>query len=100
MANRVKTFLGLVDERDAKIEEHCKEESWAELCNYPEEREWYTKNIYPLDEKIVIVANSIIAKFSMPCKQVKTVADVYSNKWLKKLVQPDDKTNNRDDLSK
>ncbi|MBE7074760.1 MAG: hypothetical protein E7376_02130 [Clostridiales bacterium] len=87
MANRVNDFLNLINERDTKIQEHCKKESWAELSNYPEERDWYTKNISPLDEKIVLLANSIIAKFSIPCKQAKTISDVYSNSWIMRLKQ-------------
>ena len=96
MANRVKKFLELVNERDSKLEEHCKGESWAELCNYPEEREWYAQTISPIDEKIVQIANGIIAKFSIPCKQAKTVADVYANQWLLKLVKPNNKQSTSD----
>lgn len=96
MANRVRKFLELVNERDAKMEEHCKGVSWAELCNYPDEREWYTNNIFPLDTKIVDAANGIIAKFSIPCKQAKTVAEVYSNQWLLKLVKPNNKQSTSD----
>ena len=100
MANRVKKFLELINERDEKIEKHCNGESWAELCNYPEERDWYTKNIYPLDENIVKAANGIIAKFSIPCKEVKTVKDVYSNYWLLKFIEKNKTVQNEDTLTK
>ena len=86
-ANRVDKFIELVDERDTKMAEHCKNQSWAELCNYPEERDWYTKNIYPIDEQIVEVANAIIVKFSIPCRKAKTIAEVYSNQWIMRLVE-------------
>ena len=100
MANRVNKFLELINQRDEKMEEHCKDISWAELCNYPEERDWYTKNIFPLDQQIVSVANGIIAKFSIPCKEVKTVRDVYSNYWLLKFVEKNNNAKNEDSLSK
>ena len=86
MSNLVKKFLKLVNERDSKVEVHCGDESLAELLNYPEEREWYGKNIMPLDRKIVAFANAIIADNNFPCKTAETVADVYSNEWLIQLV--------------
>ena len=98
-ANRVKKFLELINERDKKIAEHCNNESWAELCKYPDERDWYIKNIFSMDEEIIQVANSIIAKFSIPCKNTKTLADVFSNKWLMKLIEKDT-TKEEDCLSK
>ena len=98
--NRVEKFITLINERDTKIAEHCKDFSWTELCNYPEERDWYTKNIHPIDEKIVDVANSIIAKFSIPCRTAKTIADVYSNQWLTRFIKPKQETQKEDVLGK
>ncbi|MBQ8908940.1 MAG: hypothetical protein IJY90_01420 [Clostridia bacterium] len=85
-ANRVKKFVTLINERDKKLELHCKGESWETLCQHPQERVWYAENIKPLDEDIVAVANAIIAKFSIPCRTAKTIQDVYKNQWLTRLI--------------
>ena len=98
MINSVKKLKQVIDKRDSIMTEHCKGESWAELCNYPEERFWYTKNVSPLDEKIVDIANAVIVKFSIPCKNVKTVAEVYSNEWIYKLIF-EDKEKQEEELS-
>ena len=86
MNNSVRELKQLIDERDEMMIDHCKDVSWAELCNCREERDWYTNNIFPLDNRIVTVANEVIVEFSIPCKKVKTVAEVYSNKGIEKLV--------------
>lgn len=88
----VNNFLLLINERDKKMAEHCKDESWIELFNYPEERFWYAKNISPLDEKIIVIANSIIAKFNIPCAEAKTIGDVYSNQQLIMFVNQNNQT--------
>lgn len=85
--NRVKKFVNLINKRDNLIEKHCNGECWAELCNYPEERDWYCKNILPIDDEIVKVANGIIAKFSIPCPQQKNIREVYANNWLNRLFE-------------
>lgn len=85
-ANSTEKLSKLISKRDEIMEEHCQEYSWAELCNYPDEREWYTKNVYPLDEQIIRLANLLIAKFSIPCKTVKHISEVYSNEWLMKII--------------
>lgn len=99
-ANRVNKFLLLINERDKLMAEHCKNTDWTELCNYPDERDWYAINISPIDEKIVNVANSIIAKFSIPCRTAKTIEDVYLNHWLTRLIKPKDEIQEEDILSK
>lgn len=83
-------FEKLINERDAKMSAHCQEYSWATLCNYPDEREWYTKNIWPIDQEIIRLANILIVKFSIPCRAVKQISDVYSNQWLMKFIEKKD----------
>lgn len=94
----VNKFLLLINERDSKLEEHkrSKGESWSELFNYPEERFWYAKNISPLDQKIVMAANSIISKFNIPCAEAKTISDVYSNQQLIMFINSKDQ--NKEDI--
>lgn len=82
--NSINKFLELINKRDNLIGEHCKKQGqcWAELCNYPEERDWYCKNIVSIDYKIVKLANQIISKNKLPCDLAKTVRDVYNNHTL------------------
>lgn len=89
-ANRVQKLLELVKEREVKIIKHCNGELWVDICDYPEEIDWYKINISPIDEQIVQVSNSIIAKFSIPCRNVKTIDDVYSNQWIMKFIKNDE----------
>ena len=90
----IKKFLKLVNKRDALMEKHCKNQSWAELSNYPEERAWYTETISPLDKQIINIANLIVAKFNLPCKKIKTIAEAYANQSLYELVKGKIKPNN------
>lgn len=99
-ANRVKKLNELVNERDFKIKKHCNGESWLNFCNDYEEIDWYTKNILPIDEQIVYVSNCIIAKFSIPCRNVKTIDDVYKNQWIMKLIENDETKKEEESLIK
>ena len=88
-------FVKLINKRDKLMEEHCNGESFAELCNYPEERDWYCKNIAPIDQQIISLANQIIEKMNLPCPKQKSLREVYSNTHLdeiyKKYSKPQEK---------
>ena len=73
-------FLSLTEKRDAKISKHFGN-NMLEMLNYPEERYWYSEHIYPLDDKIIKLANIISDKF-LPTKKF------YNN--LMKVCQDDD----------
>ena len=62
MTDNVEKFNELIRRRELTIESHCKsmDSSWAELCNYPEERDWYVREINPIDQEIIAITNSII----------------------------------------
>ena len=61
----IEIFVDLINKRDGLIEKHCNGETWAELCNYPEHRDWYIKNIAFLDFQIINVANAIIERYGI-----------------------------------
>ena len=92
MPNISQKLEELIKKREQLLQEHCKDSSWAELCNYPQERYWYSNNIWPIDNQIIIKANALIAKFSIPCKPAKSIHDVYSNKWLDPYTKQDKKS--------
>ena len=83
----IEVFVNTIDVRDNKMEKHCDGESWAELANYPEERDWYSKNIGTLDDMIVKLANLLIKEKGIPCEEQKDIHDVYENEYLKKLYR-------------
>lgn len=91
MPNFGKKLEELINKREQLLAEHCKNQSWAELCNYPEERDWYIKTIWPVDKQVIMAANTVIVKFSIPCKPAKYIHDVYSNKWLEPYTKQDKK---------
>lgn len=75
-------FVLLIDERDEKIESHFGDDM-SEMLNYPDEREWYTENIFPLDVKIVNLGNNILQKkLGKSDEEIKTIRDVYNNQTL------------------
>lgn len=100
MINSTTIFKKLIDQREYKIKEHCKTSSWEEICDKPEEMEWYAETIATIDEKIFKVSNAIIVKYSIPCRSVKTIEDVYANKWLMKIVKNTHRINEENSLTK
>ena len=76
-----KKFRNLLDDRDTKIQNHFGNQL-HEMLNYPEQRFWYTQNIFPLDKKIISVANSILKNIIKEPTILKSVQEVYSNQRL------------------
>ncbi|MBR4998596.1 MAG: hypothetical protein IKY10_01830 [Clostridia bacterium] len=99
MINSTTIFLKLMKQREFKIKKHGEEKFCEETSGMSKEKEWYDEAIIPIDEKIVKVANAIIAKFSIPCKEVKKIEDVYENKWLMNLVTNHKKYNIEDSFT-
>lgn len=85
--SRVERYVELINKRNDLIEKRCNGESWAEICNYPENRAWYLKNIAFLDFQIIKAANGIVAKLNLPCEAPKDIKEVYANPWLDKLYK-------------
>ncbi len=71
-------FLSLTEERDTKVSEHYGDDM-LEMLNYPEERYWYSEHIYPLDDKIIKLANIIRDKFLPTKKFYNSLMKVYQD---------------------
>ena len=82
-----KQFVNLINKRDNLMKKHCNGASFAELCNYPEERAWYCENIMQYDKKIIKLANELIEKLNLPCQKQKSLRDVYSNPHLDEIYK-------------
>ena len=52
-------LLEYVKKRDKLFDDYCKGSSWAEMCHNPETSIWYSDNIVPLYERIVLFAGVI-----------------------------------------
>lgn len=79
----IEKFVETKDKRDAKVGEHYGRKM-QKMLNNPEEKRWYTKNVYPLDEEIIELANKISQELKMN-KTFDKLSQVYSNDRLKDL---------------
>lgn len=76
-----KKFQKLIDEREKRIKYHFGDNFYV-MINQDDERLWYSKNIFPIDKKIVKFSNLILKELLKKQETVTYVVDVYENKIL------------------
>jgi len=76
-----KALFSAIKKRDKVVAQHYGNEL-TELLNYPEERVWYTNNVYSYDKKIIELANTIVGS-----KKFTTLAQVYADSQIDKIFK-------------
>lgn len=67
--------------RNFLMEDHFGED-YFEMINYPEEREWYGQNIFPIDCELIYLGNKILKEELGRSEVAPKIQDIYENEAL------------------